>query len=112
MHDSRALQLAMLLRTKVYRGSPRVDEALNLLRENDYQTLLRTKAKHLRAPLTWATVSAVAVKATAAALLEGDLDRALDAADLAPAFFGETPLGEALPVVRPDDDGVAWPDPW
>ena len=38
--------------------------------------------------------------------------RALDAADLAPAFFGETPLGEALPVVRPDDDGVAWPDPW
>ena len=27
-------------------------------------------------------------------------------------ILGETPLGEALPVVRPDDDGVAWPDPW
>ena len=64
-----------------YRGSPRVDEALELLTINDYQTLLKTKSKLIRGQLTWANVCAVAANGVAPRLLEGDLDRAMDACE-------------------------------
>ena len=60
---------------------PAMDEALELLRKNDYHELLRSKANFIRGPLTWASVCAVAVATVAAGLLDGALDKAIDVAD-------------------------------
>jgi len=67
----------------VYRGSqPRVEEALELLRINDYRELLRAKSKYMKTgQLTWARVAGAAVDALAKDLLRGDVERALDAAE-------------------------------
>ena len=73
----RALAQAWML---VYRGSPRVDEALDLLRENSYEALQRRRSKFIGGKLTWASVCGVAVGAIAKGLL-GDLDKALDAGE-------------------------------
>ena len=66
----------------VYRGQPRVEEALELLRINDYRELLQARSKYIKSgQLTWARVAGVAVEAVAKDMLRGDVDRALDAAE-------------------------------
>jgi len=80
LHQAMAL-LAPPTDSPVYRGSPRVDEGLELLRINDYQTLLKRKSKLIRGSLTWASVAAVVIEGLATRLLNGGAERALDAAD-------------------------------
>ena len=60
-----------------YRGTPRLSEALDLLKLNDYHELLQRRSKLIAGKLTWARVAGVAVSAAAKALLLGDADRAL-----------------------------------
>ena len=80
-YQRQAMLLPVLPPSPVYRGSPRVEEALRLLEENDYETLRKQQSNLIRGVLTWARVSAVAIEGIAARLVEGDLDRALDACD-------------------------------
>ena len=73
-----ALDRALAL---VYRGSPRLVEALDLLAENSYEALRRKRAALLTGPLTWARVCAVAIEALAKAFLHGGVDSALAACE-------------------------------
>ena len=53
MDDWRALDHAMLLAT-AYRGSPRLEKALELLKINDYDALRSEKTPLIPGALTWA----------------------------------------------------------
>lgn len=64
-----------------YRGSPRTDEWLDLLRFNSYADLAKRKSKYLGGQLTWARVADGAVSAVAKAMVLHDVERALDAAN-------------------------------
>ena len=70
----KAQHQALLL--AAYRGEPRVEEALELLKNNDYKSLLRVKSKIIRGPMTWANIAGGAVATIARRLLEGDVERA------------------------------------
>ena len=64
-----------------YRGSPRVDEGLDLLRTNDYDALQQRRSKYIGGRLTWAKVADVVVAGLGKALLFGDADRAVSYVD-------------------------------
>ena len=80
MDDWRALDHAMLL-TVAYRGSPRLEKALELLKINDYEELRSEKTPLIPGALTWAKVAGVAVEAAAKGLLQGDAERAAEYAE-------------------------------
>ena len=78
--DSNAMSAALVRCAQLrhpYRGPPRLSEALDLLKINDYHELLQRRSKLIAGKLTWARVAGVAVSAAAKALLLGDADRAL-----------------------------------
>ena len=65
-----------------YRGSPRVDEWLGLLRENSYAEMQKSKSKFLGGALTWARVADAAVTAIGKVMLgAADAERAIEAAE-------------------------------
>ena len=65
-----------------YRGSPRVDEWLGLLRENSYAEMQKSKSKFLGGALTWARVADAAVTAIGKVMLgAADFERAVEAAE-------------------------------
>ena len=84
----------------LYRGSPRVDEALDLLRENDYDTLLARTSKLIAGRLTWARVAAVAVGQLARVFLLGEADRAASYAEDARALADRLRDRDAHPTAR------------
>ena len=84
----------------LYRGSPRVDEALDLLRENDYDALLARTSKLIAGRLTWARVAAVAVGQLARGFLLGEADRAASYAEDARALADRLRERDAHPTAR------------
>ena len=68
-----------------YRG-PRTDDFLELLRINSYAELQKAKSKFLGGQLTWARVADAAVTTVGKAMLGGDVERALEAAEDAHAL--------------------------
>ena len=77
-----------------------IHDGLDLLQENDYHQLLRTKSKHIRGPMTWANVCAAAVSEIATALLEGPLQSALDACEHAHTLADRLTERDKHPTAR------------
>lgn len=98
LHTWKAEHHAQLLTS--YRGEPRVDEALELLRNNDYHSLLRVRSKMIRGPMTWANIASSAAVAIGRRLLEGDVERAADAAEDAHALVDRLRARDAHPSAR------------
>ena len=100
-----AQELAQLLRAAAaeepsYRGSPQTEEALELLRVNDYAELHAKKSKYIGGSLTWAKVAESAVAAIGKAMLGGDVERAVDAAEDAHALANRLRERDKHPSAR------------
>lgn len=95
--QSRAFEHALQL---AYRGSPRLEECLDLLMENQHDTLLRSKPKYLRPPYTWAKIAETAVGIIAIDLLHGGVDRAMATVDDARALEERLRARDDHPTAR------------
>ena len=91
---------AQLQHPPSYRGSPRVDEGLDLLRTNDYDALLQRRSKFIGGRLTWAKVATGVVAALGKAMLFGDADRAVSYADDVRALADRLAERDAHPSAR------------